>query len=155
MESEQMYGDKGMIPSEEYVIPIGKAKIVKEGSDVTIVSYGKMMKVILDAEIELNQENIFPELIDLRTLRPMDYNLIIESVKKTNRLIIVEESWPLGSISSDISYKIQKDAFDYLDAPIQRICGADTPMAYSPTLVDEFLPDKKDVILKVKEVMYL
>ena len=155
MESEQMYGDKGMIPTEEYVIPIGKAKIVKEGSDVTIVSYGKMMKVILDAEIELNQENIFPELIDLRTLRPMDYNLIIESVKKTNRLIIVEESWPLGSISSDISYKIQKDAFDYLDAPIQRICGADTPMAYSPTLVDEFLPNKKDVILKVKEVMYL
>jgi len=155
MESEQMYGDKGMIPTEEYVIPIGKAKIVKEGSDVTIVSYGKMMKVILDADIELNQENIFPELIDLRTLRPMDYNLIIESVKKTNRLIIVEESWPLGSISSDISYKIQKDAFDYLDAPIQRICGADTPMAYSPTLVDEFLPNKKDVILKVKEVMYL
>ena len=85
----------------------------------------------------------------------MDYNLIIESVKKTNRLIIVEESWPLGSISSDISYKIQKDAFDYLDAPIQRICGADTPMAYSPTLVDEFLPNKKDVIVKVKEVMYL
>ena len=155
MESEQMYGDKGMIPNEEYVIPIGKAKIVKEGSDVTIVSYGKMMKVILDADIELNQENIFPELIDLRTLRPMDYNLIIESVKKTNRLIIVEESWPLGSISSDISYKIQKDAFDYLDAPIQRICGADTPMAYSPTLVDEFLPNKKDLILKVKEVMYL
>jgi len=155
MESEQMYGDKGMIPNEEYVIPIGKAKIVKEGSDVTIVSYGKMMKVILDAEIELNQENIFPELIDLRTLRPMDYNLIIESVKKTNRLIIVEESWPLGSISSDISYRIQKDAFDYLDAPIQRICGADTPMAYSPILVDEFLPNKKDLILKVKEVMYL
>ncbi|MBE37530.1 MAG: pyruvate dehydrogenase complex E1 component subunit beta [Flavobacteriales bacterium] len=155
MESEQMYGDKGMIPNEEYVIPIGKANIVKEGSDVTIVSYGKMMKVILDAAIDLNQENIFPELIDLRTLRPMDYNLIIESVKKTNRLIIVEESWPLGSISSDISYRIQKDAFDYLDAPIQRICGADTPMAYSPTLVDEFLPNKKDLILKVKEVMYL
>jgi pyruvate dehydrogenase E1 component beta subunit len=155
MESEQMYGDKGMIPNEEYVIPIGKANIVKEGSDVTIVSYGKMMKVILDAAIDLHQENIFPELIDLRTLRPMDYNLIIESVKKTNRLIIVEESWPLGSISSDISYRIQKDAFDYLDAPIQRICGADTPMAYSPTLVDEFLPNKKDLILKVKEVMYL
>ena len=155
MESEQMYGDKGMVPDEEYLIPIGQAKLVKEGSDVTIVSYGKMMKVILEAQTELNQENIFPELIDLRTLRPIDYELIIDSVKKTNRLIIVEESWPLASISSEISYKIQKDAFDFLDAPIQRICSADTPMAYSPTLVKEFLPNKNDVIEKTKQVMYL
>ena len=114
-----------------------------------------MMKVVLEAQTELNQENIFPELIDLRTLRPIDYELIIDSVKKTNRLIIVEESWPLASISSEISYKIQKDAFDFLDAPIQRICSADTPMAYSPTLVKEFLPNKNDVIEKTKQVMYL
>ena len=155
MESEQMYGDKGMVPDEEYLIPIGQAKIIQEGSDVTIVSYGKMMKVIIDAQKTLNDENIFPELIDLRTLRPIDYDLIIESVKKTNRLIIVEESWPLASISSEISYKIQKDAFDFLDAPIQRICSADTPMAYSPTLVKEFLPSVNDVIEKTKAVMYL
>jgi len=155
MESEQMYGDKAMIPDEEYLIPIGKANIVQQGSDVTILSYGKMMKVILQAGLELNKDNINPELIDLRTLRPIDYDLIIQSVKKTNRLVIVEESWPLASISSEISYKIQKEAFDYLDAPIARICSADTPMAYSPPLVEAFLPNKNDVINKVKDVMYL
>jgi len=155
MESEQMYGDKAEIPTEEYTIPIGQGKLFKEGSDVTIVSYGKMMKVIDNASVDLNKENIFPELIDLRTIRPIDYELIIQSVKKTNRLVIVEESWPLGSISSEISYKIQKEAFDYLDAPICRVCAADTPMAYSPVLVDAFLPNKINVIQKVKEVMYL
>ena len=155
MESEQMYGDKAQIPTDEYTIPIGQGKLLKEGSDVTIVSYGKMMKVISNASVDLNKENIFPELIDLRTIRPIDYELIIQSVKKTNRLVIVEESWPLGSISSEISYKIQKEAFDYLDAPICRVCAADTPMAYSPVLVDEFLPNKTNVIQKVKEVMYL
>ena len=155
MESEQMYGDKAEIPTEEYTIPIGQGKLFKEGSDVTIVSYGKMMKVIDSASTDLNKENIFPELIDLRTIRPIDYELIIQSVKKTNRLVIVEESWPLGSISSEISYKVQKEAFDYLDAPICRVCAADTPMAYSPVLVDEFLPNKINVIQKVKEVMYI
>ena len=155
MESEQMYGDKAEIPTEEYTIPIGQGKLFKEGSDVTIVSYGKMMKVIDNASKDLNKENIFPELIDLRTIRPIDYELIIQSVKKTNRLVIVEESWPLGSISSEISYKVQKEAFDYLDAPICRVCAADTPMAYSPVLVDEFLPNKINVIQKVKEVMYI
>ena len=155
MESEQMYGDKAYIPEEEYLIPLGQANIIKKGSAVTIVSYGKMMNIALNASSDLNEENIFPELIDLRTLRPIDYDLIINSVKKTNRLIIVEESWPLGSISSEISYKIQKEAFDYLDAPISRICSADTPMAYSATLVEEFLPNKRDIIDKVKEVMYL
>ena len=155
MESEQMYGDVAEIPEEQYILPIGKGNIVTEGDDVTIVSYGKMMKVIKDASLELNKENIFPELIDLRTVRPIDYDLVINSVKKTNRLVLVEESWPLGSISSEISYKIQKEAFDYLDAPICRICSADTPMAYSPVLVDAFLPNKTNVIQKVKEVMYL
>jgi len=150
-----MYGDKGMIPEEEYLIPIGVGNIIETGNDVTIVSYGKMIKILKEAQLELNQDNIYPELIDLRTLRPIDYDLIINSVKKTNRLIIVEESWPLGSISSEISYKIQHDAFDYLDAPIQRICAQDTPMAYSKTLVEAFLPNKDQVINKVKEVMYL
>ena len=155
MESEQMYGDKGDVPEEDYVIPIGKANIIQEGSDVTIVSYGKMMKTIMSASQDLNSNNIYPELIDLRTLRPIDYDLIIQSVHKTNRLIIVEESWPLASISSEISYVIQQRAFDFLDAPIARICSADTPMAYSPPLVEEFLPSKKKIIEKVKEVMYL
>ena len=155
MESEQMYGDKGDVPEEDYIIPIGKANIVKEGSDVTIVSYGKMIKTVTLAIQELNQNNIYPELIDLRTLRPIDYELIVNSVHKTNRLIIVEESWPLASISSEISYMIQKRAFDYLDAPIARICSADTPMAYSPVLVEEFLPSKKKIIETVRQLMYL
>ncbi len=155
MESEQMYGDKGHVPEEEYLIPIGKAKIVQEGSDVTIVSYGKMLKKVYDASSELSQSNISLEIIDLRSLRPIDYDLIIKSVKKTNRLIIVEESWPLGSISTEISYSIQKNAFDYLDAPISRICSADTPMAYSPVLVEEFLPSKRQIIDEVNKVLYI
>jgi len=155
MESEQMYGDKGHVPEEEYLIPIGKAKIVQEGTDVTIVSYGKMLKKVYDASSELSQSNISLEIIDLRSLRPIDYDLIIKSVKKTNRLIIVEESWPLGSISTEISYSIQKNAFDYLDAPISRICSADTPMAYSPVLVEEFLPSKRKIIDEVNKVLYI
>ena len=155
MESEQMYGDKGHVPQEEYLIPIGQANVVQEGSDVTIVSYGKMLKTVSAANIELAQNNISLEIIDLRTLRPIDYDLIAKSVQKTNRLIIVEESWPLGSISTEISYSIQKKAFDYLDAPISRICSADTPMAYSPILVEEFLPSKQKIIDEVKKVLYV
>jgi len=155
MESEQMYGDKGHVPEQEYIIPIGEAKIVEEGSDVTIVSYGKMLKTVYAAVSDLKKDNISSEVIDLRTLRPIDYDLIIKSVQKTNRLIIVEESWPLGSISTEISYSIQKKAFDYLDAPISRICSADTPMAYSPILVEEFLPSKNQIIDEVKKSLYI
>ena len=155
MESEQMYGDKADVTEDEYVIPIGKANVISHGDDVTIVSYGKMLKRVTEASEKLKQDNINVEVIDLRTLRPIDYETIVNSVKKTNRLIIVEESWPLGSISSEISYKIQKDAFDFLDAPVNRICSADTPMAYSPPLVDEFLPSVEKIIERVKRVMYI
>ena len=113
MESEQMYGDKGEVPEEEYLIPIGKADIKREGSDVTIVSFGKIMKVALAAAEELAKENISVEVIDLRTVRPIDYDTVVESVKKTNRLIIIEEAWPLASISTEITYMVQKRAFDY------------------------------------------
>jgi len=155
MESEQMYGDKADVTEDEYVIPIGKANIISQGDDVTIVSYGKMLKRVTQASEKLKQDNIHVEVIDLRTLRPIDYETIVSSVKRTNRLIIVEESWPLGSISSEISYKIQKDAFDFLDAPVNRICSADTPMAYSPPLVDEFLPSVEKIIDRIKRVMYI
>lgn len=155
MESEQMYGDKADVTEDEYVIPIGKANVISHGDDVTIVSYGKMLKRVTEASQKLKQDNINVEVIDLRTLRPIDYETIVSSVKKTNRLIIVEESWPLGSISSEISYKIQKDAFDFLDAPVNRICSADTPMAYSPPLVDAFLPSVEKIIDCVKRVMYI
>ncbi len=154
MESEQMYGDKGEVPEEEYIIPIGLADIKKPGSDVTIVSFGKIMKVALAAAAELEKEGISAEVIDLRTVRPIDYDTIINSVKKTNRLVIVEEAWPLASISSEITFRVQKDAFDYLDAPIRRITTADTPLPYAPTLIEVSLPNVAKVLQVVKEVMY-
>jgi len=155
MESEQMYGDKGEVPEEEYTIPIGVADVKKQGTDVTIVSFGKIFKVAMAAAKELEAEGINAEVIDLRTVRPIDYNTVIESVKKTNRLVIVEEAWPLGSISREITYKIQKEAFDYLDAPIKAITTADTPLPYAPTLIEASLPNVARTIKAVKEVMYV
>jgi pyruvate dehydrogenase E1 component beta subunit len=155
MESEQMYGDKGEVPEEEYLIPIGKAEVKREGKDVTIVSFGKILKVALNAAVELEKEGISAEVIDLRTVRPLDHDTIVNSVKKTNRLVIVEEAWPLASISSEITYQVQKHAFDYLDAPIMRITTADTPLGYAPTFVEAFLPSVEKVVEKVKGVMYV
>lgn len=154
MESEQMYGDKGEVPEEEYIIPIGVADIKRIGTDVTIVSFGKIMKVAMAAAAELEKEGISAEVIDLRTVRPIDYATIIESVKKTNRMVVVEEAWPLASISTELTYMVQKNAFDYLDAPVRRITTADTPLGYAPTLVEEFLPNPARVIKAVKEVLY-
>lgn len=155
MESEVMYGDVAMIPEEEYLIPIGKADVKRSGTDVTIVSYNKMMKVALSAAEELSKEGIDAEVIDLRTIRPMDYETLVQSLKKTNRMVVVEEAWPFASVSAEIAYSMQRFAFDYLDAPILRITGADTPVAYAPNLVAEFLPNPGKVIKAVKEVMYL
>jgi pyruvate dehydrogenase E1 component beta subunit len=155
MESEQMYGDKAEVPEEEYLIPIGVADIKKMGTDVTIVSFGKIMKVALAAAKELEAEGINAEVIDLRSVRPIDYDTVIESVKKTNRLVIVEEAWPLASISSEITFKVQKDAFDYIDAPILRVTTADTPLPYAPTLIEASLPNVAKVVKAVKEVMYV
>lgn len=155
MESEVMYGDKADVPAEEYLIPIGKAAIQKAGTDVTIIAYNKMMKVALAAATELEKEGISAEVIDLRTIRPLDWQTIVESVQKTNRLVIVEEQWPYASISSEIAYRIQKEAFDYLDAPIRRITSADAPMHYAPTLANAYLPDVPRTMQLVKEVMYM
>ena len=155
MESEVMYGDVGEVPTEEYLIPIGKARIAREGKDVTIISYNKMMKVALGAAEELAKEGIDAEVIDLRTIRPLDHESILNSVKKTNRCVIVEEQWPLASISSEIAYRVQKDAFDYLDAPVLRICSADANMHYAPNLVAAYLPDVARTVKLVKEAMYI
>ena len=155
MESEQMYGDKGEVPEGEYIIPIGVADIKREGKDVTIVSFGKVMKVALAAAEELAKEGIQAEVIDLRSVRPIDYATIINSVKKTNRLVIVEEAWPLASISSEITFKVQKDAFDYLDAPILRVTSADVPLPYAPTLIEAALPNVARTMKAVKQVLYV
>ncbi len=156
MESEVMYGDKGLVPEEEYYLPIGKARIVKEGTDVTIVTFGKMLsRVVMPAVEELTKEGINAEVIDLRTVRPIDYATVIESIKKTNRMVFVEEAWPLASISTEVSFRVQREAFDYLDAPIIRITSADVPLPYAPTLIQEALPNAARVIKAVKEVLYV
>lgn len=155
MESEVMYGDKCEVPDEEYYIPLGKADVKRQGKDVTIVSFNKMMKVALGAAEELAKEGVSAEVIDLRTIRPLDWMTILESVKKTNRLVIVEEQWPFASVSSEISYRIQKEGFDYLDAPIRRITSADAPMHYAPNLTALAVPDVTRTVKLVKEVMYM
>ena len=155
MESEQMYGDKGEVPEGEYTLPIGVADIKREGKDVTIVSFGKIIKAAYTAADALAIEGVECEIIDLRTIRPMDYESIFTSVKKTNRLVILEESWPFGNISTEITYQVQNQIFDYLDAPVVKINTADTPAPYSPVLLAEWLPNSDDVVKAVKKVMYI
>ena len=155
MESEQMYGDKGEVPESEYLIPLGQAKVVREGSDVTIVTFGKMLpRVVMPAVEELTKEGISVEVIDLRTVRPIDYAAVVNSVKKTNRCVVVEEAWPLAAISSEIAYHLQRYAFDYLDAPVIRVNSMDLPLHYAPTLIEATLPSAKRTIEAVKSVMY-
>lgn len=155
MESERMYGDKGEIPDGEYLLPIGVADVKREGKDVTIVSFNKMMKVALAAAEELAKEGIDAEVVDLRTIRPLDHATIIKSVKKTNRLVVVDENWPFGSVASEVAYRVQKDAFDFLDAPVFRVNQADVPLAFTPSLIEASLPSVPRVVKAVKEVMYV
>ena len=154
LESEKMYGDKGEVPEGEYLIPIGTANVKRKGQHVTVVSFGKIIKIAEEVADVLAKENIEIEIIDLRTIRPIDYRTIVESIKKTNRCIVVEESWPLASISSEIAYHIQRYAFDYLDAPVLRVTQTDTPFAFSPTLIEAALPSKQQVIDAIKQVLY-
>ncbi|MEZ4758580.1 MAG: pyruvate dehydrogenase complex E1 component subunit beta [Flavobacteriales bacterium] len=155
MESERMYGDKGEVPDGEYLVPIGVADIKREGTDVTIVGFGKMMKEALAAAEELAKEGVEAEVIDLRTIRPMDHGAILKSVRKTNRCVVVDENWPVASIASEVAYRVQKDAFDFLDAPVLRINQADTPLPFSPPLIEASIPNPARIIAAVKEVMYL
>lgn len=155
MESEMMYGHKGEVPEEEYLIPIGKAKVKREGTDVTIVSYNKMMIECFKAAEELEKEGISAEVIDLRTIRPLDFQTIVDSVKKTNRLVVVDESWPFAGVSAEVAYEIQKYAFDYLDAPVTRVNSADTSLPYAPTFVEEYMPNPSKIMKAVKEVLYV
>ena len=154
MESELMYGDKGEVPSEEYLLPIGKATVAQPGKDVTLVSFGKMMKVAWEATHAMQQQDVRVELIDMRTVRHLDIDSVIQSVQKTNRLVIVEEAWPLGSIASEIAYQVQKHAFDYLDAPIQKINSEDVPLPYAPTLIEEVLPNTEKTLQALNAVLY-
>lgn len=155
MESEMLYGFKGMVPEGEYLTPIGVAAVRREGTDVTIVSFNKMVLTALEAADELAKEGISAEVIDLRTIRPLDHQTLVQSVKKTNRMVVVDESWPFAGVSAEIAYEIQKYAFDYLDAPVTRVNAADTSLPYAPTLVEAYMPNPTKVVKAVKEVMYL
>ena len=155
MESEQMYGDKGEVPEEEYLLPLGKAVVKRIGSHVTLVSFGKIIKQAYAAAEELAKDGIEAEIIDLMSVRPIDYDTIIESVKKTNRLVVVEEAWPLASIAGEIAFKVQKEAFDYLDAPVLRVTAADVPLPYAPTLIEASLPNPERIIKAVKQTLYV
>jgi pyruvate dehydrogenase E1 component beta subunit len=155
MESEMLYGMEGEVPDGEYLVPIGVAAVRKTGTDVTLVSYNKLMLPTMKAAEELEKEGISAEVIDLRTIRPLDFHTIVQSVKKTNRLVVVDESWPFAGVSAEVAYEIQKYAFDYLDAPITRVNAADTSLPYAPTLVEEYLPNPAKIIKAVKEVLYV
>ncbi|MCB0571634.1 MAG: pyruvate dehydrogenase complex E1 component subunit beta [Phaeodactylibacter sp.] len=155
MESELLYGFEGEVPEGEYLVPIGKAAVRKQGSDITLVSFNKMMLPTLEAAEELAKEGISAEVIDLRTIRPLDYQTIVESVKKTNRLVVIDESWPLAGISSEVAYGTQKYAFDYLDAPVTRVNAADTSLPYAPTMIDAYLPNAEKIVKAAKDVMYI
>jgi len=154
MESESSYGLTGVVPEEEFLVPIGSAAVKREGTDVTIVSFNKMMLEAFAAADELAKEGISAEVIDLRTIRPLDHRTIVESVKKTNRIVVVDESWPFAGVSAEIAYEVQKYAFDYLDAPVVRVNSADVSLPYAPTLVAEYLPNPAKIIQAVKSVMY-
>ena len=154
IESEKMYGDKGEVPEGEFIIPIGVADVKRKGTDITLVTFGKIIKVAQEAADALAKQNISVEIIDLRTIRPIDYGCIVESIKKTNRCVVVEEAWPLASISSEIAYHLQRYAFDYLDAPVQRVTQTDTPFAFSPTLIEEALPNVERIVKAVKTTLY-
>ena len=156
IESEVMYGEKGEIPEGEYTIPFGMGEIVREGKDVTIVSWSKILQHIsMKAVTRLAEENISVELIDPRTIRPMDWELIFNSVKKTNRLVIVEEGWPFAGVGAQISHEVCNQCFDFLDAPVERVTQEDVPLPYAHNLEVASLPNIQKVIRAVRKVMYL
>jgi pyruvate dehydrogenase E1 component beta subunit len=155
MESEQMYGLKGEVSDEEdFIIPIGKGKIKREGSDVTLVAHGKMYHLAVQAANELAKDGIECEIIDPRTVKPLDLELILKSVKKTNRCIVIDEAHPFAGFAAEIGFLIQREAFDYLDAPVLRVCLPDVNAPFSKPLFDAWLPSPKQIIDAVKQVSY-
>lgn len=155
LESEMMYGDKQDVPEEEYLIPFGQGDIKREGSDVTVVAWSKMVKLVQQVADQLAKEGISVEIVDPRTIRPLDEEIIINSVKKTNRLVVVEEDYPFASVGSEIAFLVQDRALDYLDAPIAKVNSIDAPLAYSKPLEAHTMPNAERVIEAIKKVMYV
>lgn len=156
IESEMMYGDKAEIPEGEYTIPFGVGEILKEGTDVTIVSWSKVLQhVAIKAVVEMEKTGVHAELIDPRTIKPMDWDMIVKSVQKTNRLVVVEEGWPFAGVGAQIAFEVQHRAFDSLDAPIERVTQEDVPLPYAHNLEVASLPSVERVIRAVKKVLYV
>lgn len=153
IESEVLYGVKGEVPEEAYEIPLGVAEVVRPGKDLTIVAWSKMQHLVRLALPELEKRGIDPEVIDPRTLRPLDEEAILTSVRKTNRLVIVEEGWPYGGVGAQIAYLVQRDAFDHLDAPILRVTSEDVPMPYAGNLEKAALPSVEKIVSAVDRVL--
>ncbi|GAB4442260.1 MAG: pyruvate dehydrogenase complex E1 component subunit beta [Anaerolineae bacterium] len=153
VEHSTLYQTRGEVPVEEYVLPIGKSDVKREGSDVTIVSYSKMTVVALEAAAQLEKEGISAEVIDLRSLRPLDTEPVIASFKKTNRCVVVEENWALYGVGAEITARIQDEAFDWMDAPVKRVSQEDVPLPYSRELEQSALPNAEKVIKAVKSVL--
>jgi pyruvate dehydrogenase E1 component beta subunit len=153
MESTILYNSTGEVPEEEYVIPLGKADVKREGTDVSLIAHGPSVIVCLEAaEILKTEHGIDAEVVDLRSIRPLDEKTIVDSVKKTNRAVLVEENKPFCGVDAQIAYLIQNQAFDYLDAPVQRISAIDAPAVYSPPLEKKQLPQADVVVKKVLEI---
>ncbi len=155
IESEVAYGFKGEVPEGEHLIPLGVGEIKREGKDVTIVAWSKMVHVALDAANALAEEGIEAEVIDPRTLRPLDEQILITSVEKTNRCVVVEEGWPYAGVGAEIAHRININAFDHLDAPVMRISSKDVPMPYALNLEKDVMPNAQKVIAAVKKVLYI
>ena len=153
IEHKMLYNTKGQVPEEEYLVPLGEAEITRKGTDVTLITYSRMLLYSLEAAEELEKEGINVEVIDLRTLLPLDIKTIIHSIEKTNRAIIVEEDCKTGGVGAEIGMQIMENCFDELDAPIKRIAGADVPMPKSPNLEKLAIPSKEDIIKAIKEML--
>ena len=153
LENELLYGEKFELENENETIPIGKGKILSKGEDVTIVAFSIMVGKALNASKELLNKNISSEVIDLRTIKPLDIDIIIESVKKTNRLVVCEEGFPFSGIGSEIISQVQEKAFDWLDAPIKRVTGLDVPLPYAENLEKMALPQENDIVNAVLKIL--
>jgi len=155
LEAGALYGTKGEVPEEEYTVPFGKSRIAREGTDVTMIGYGRQVNLLLKAaERMAKDEGIEAEVVDLRSIRPFDTETIVESVKKTNRAVVVEEQWRWFSVASEVAAHLQEHAFDYLDAPVERVSGAEVPAPYARNLEIAAFPSEDDVIDAVHRVLY-
>ena len=155
LESEMMYGWKGEVPEEEYLVPLGEAAVKQEGSDITVISFSKPLRAVYQAAEQLESEGVSVEIVDIRTIRPLDEETLYASVRKTNRCVVVDEAWPFASVGSHIGWLIQRNCFDYLDAPVDLVSSEDVPMPYNHSLELAAQPSKDKIVSAIKKALYL